>query len=246
MDPTRSSSIRTALDLLSAGDPILVYDEDGREEEVDLFVAAEHATPPRVRTLRQDAGGLVFLAVDPQVGRRLQLPFLHDVLEEASSTHPVLSDLVPGSLPYDARSSFSIPLNHRDTFTGITDDDRSLTARRLAELAGDLADLTDTAARARFAREFRAPGHVHLCLGAEGLLDERRGHTELALTLARMAHVTPVVLGCEMLHEDGGALPLDAAEAWARDHGTVLLKGGSVLEAWRTFKSGERDVIVEA
>src|SRR5438067_3893052 len=102
------SDIARAAELLRAGKPILLHDADGREEECDLFFAAEHATPAAVRMLRQEAGGLVFLAVDPSVGKALELPFLQDLYAEASEAHPVLQRLIPNDIKYDTRSSFSL------------------------------------------------------------------------------------------------------------------------------------------
>lgn len=219
------SPLEQASRALRDGKFVLLYDADGREEEVDLFVAAEHATPAAVRTLRRDAGGLVFLAVDPRVGRALELPFLQDLYAEDSVRHPVLRRLIPDDIRYDTRSSFSLTINHRGTFTGITDDDRSLTITKFAELARR-PDVQE------FGRQFRAPGHVHLCVGADRLLRDRQGHTEIAVALARLAGVTPVLAGCEMLGDNGRALPKADALRWARERDAVLLDGADVSAAW--------------
>lgn len=227
--------LERASELLRAGRPVLLFDDDKREKEVDLFFAAQHATPEAVRTLRQEAGGLVFLAVDPRVGAALQLPFLHDLFAEASERHPVLAKLIPDDIRYDTRSSFSLTINHRKTFTGITDDDRSLTIREFAALSeAALARPGDHVAA--FGRAFRAPGHVHLCVGAERLLQQRKGHTELGVALAGLAGVTPVLAGAEMLGE-GRALPLEKARAWAERHGTVLVEGKDVEAAWMKLQT---------
>jgi 3,4-dihydroxy 2-butanone 4-phosphate synthase len=224
------AALDRAGELLRAGRPVLVYDADGREEEVDLFFAAEHATPDAVRALRSEAGGLVFLAVDPLVGRALELPFQQDLYAEASAKHPVLARLVPNDIKYDARSSFSLTINHRGTFTGITDVDRSLTITAFAELSR--APSVDA-----FGKAFRAPGHVHLCVGAERLLRQRKGHTEIAVALARMSRVTPVLAGAEMLADDGRARHKASAQAWADAHGTLLLNGRDVEEAWMNLET---------
>lgn len=222
-----SSPLDAAIQNLRAGKFVLLYDADGREEEVDLFVAAEHATPRAVRHLRQDAGGLVFLAVDPRIGDALQLPFLHELYAEDAARHPVLQKLIPNDIRYDTRSSFSLTINHRQTFTGITDNDRSLTITRFAELA---RKPTVEA----FGQQFRAPGHVHLCVGADKLLHQRQGHTEIGVALARLAgpSVVPVLAGCEMLADDGNALGKADALRWGEKHGAVLLDGQAVMDAW--------------
>lgn len=222
-----------------------MYDADDREAETDLLVAGDAVTPHHVRRMRNDGGGLIFAAVDPRLASALDLPFLHDVLSTAGGDHPVAGALVPDDLPYDARSSFSIPVNHVDTFTGITDEDRARTLTGLAALDGHRGRSDDRGLREAFVRDFRAPGHVPLCVAADGLLDERQGHTELAAALARMADLPGVVAGCEMLAE-GGALPLDEARVYAEAHDTVLLSGDEVEEAWRNSQAADGDMPLQA
>lgn len=232
-----NASLARAGELLRAGKPVLIYDADGREEEVDIFFAAEHATPQAIRTLRSEAGGLVFLAVDPRIGAALELPFLQDLFAEASEAHPVLRRLIPNDIKYDTRSSFSLTLNHRHTFTGITDNDRSLTITEFAKLGkralgGHSAELMDA-----FGQGFRAPGHVHLCVGAEGLLRKRKGHTEIAVALARLSGITPVLVGAEMLSDDGRARNKGEALQWAGRNGAVLIEGKLIEEAWTQLEA---------
>lgn len=224
---------------LREGRPVLLYDADGREEEVDLFFAAEHATPAHVRTLRKDAGGLVFLAVDPRVGHALGLPFLQDLFQQAAPRHPVLARLIPDDIKYDTRSSFSLTLNHRKTFTGITDEDRSLTITEFARLAARSLQETPDEVQEAFGKSFRAPGHVHLCVGADRLLHQRKGHTEIAVALARLAGVAPVLAGAEMLGDHGKALPKADALAWAKRNGAVLLDGRMVEDAWVKLEAAQ-------
>ncbi len=226
-----SSTLEQACSLLREGRFVLLYDADGREEEVDLFVAAEHATPEAIRTLRRDAGGLVFLAVDPRVGKALSLPFLQDMYAENVGKHPILGKLIPNDIKYDTRSSFSLTINHRKTFTGITDDDRALTVSEFAKLSKRALEEPAAVVQDAFGAAFRAPGHVHLCVGADRLLHQRQGHTEIGVALARLAGVAPVLVGAEMLG-DGKALTKADALAWAKRNGAVLLDGRVVAEAW--------------
>jgi len=155
-----------------------------------------------------------------RVADALALPFIADVVDHPASGGPVA---------YDDRSSFSLSVNHRDTYTGITDRDRALTIERLAAAAAAVRDgdydVED------FAEEFRAPGHVHL-LRAAGSLDERKGHTELGIALAAAADREPAVVVCEMLDDTTGeALPVDAARAYARRHDLVFVEGSALVEA---------------
>jgi len=84
---------------------------------------------------------------------------------------------------------------------------------------------------------FISPGHVPLLYSAPGLLAERKGHTELAISLARMAGVSESVTVCEMLGDSGGARAPGAARRYAEDHGFEFLEGRTIVEAWRTWSS---------
>lgn len=216
---------------LRAGRPILLYDRDDREAESDLFFLADRASPAAIRELRREAGGLVFMAAPFAAAEALGIPFLQDVFAEASARWPVLDLAKVNDLRYDARSSFSLPINHRKTFTGITDDDRSLTVTRFAAMAAEAAAGKLPDGPAAFGREFRSPGHVHLCVAAPRLLHDRDGHTELAVALAELVGVSPVLVGAEMLG-DGKALSYEGAAAYAKGRGTIHLDGAVVRAAW--------------
>lgn len=223
---------------LARGEPVLFFDAKGREEETDILIAADHCTPEMVHLLRRDGGGLVFLAVDGAIGARFRLPFAQDLNDHASERFPLLQYMGTPNLPYDARSSFSLWVNHRDTFTGITDQDRALTITQIPQTARDAEGLDLDAAQRLFGERFRSPGHVSLCVGHEDGLLGRQGHTELACTLARIAGITPVVAGCEMLDgETGKALTLSDAQKYAAQNGRVFLRGEALVEAYRKWKT---------
>src|SRR5688572_14657277 len=131
-------TLQAAADALRRGDVVLLYDADGREEETDMVVASRHATPEAVRRLRRDAGGLLCTALAPEHHQALGLPFLSDLIQEAAPRHPVLSGLLPDDIRYDGKKpAFGLTLNARATYTGITDEDRSLTITSLARLVED-------------------------------------------------------------------------------------------------------------
>jgi 3,4-dihydroxy 2-butanone 4-phosphate synthase len=226
--------LQAALAALRRGEPVLLYDSDGREGETDLVVASEHCTPETVRLLRTDGGGLLCTTVAPEHHRLLGLPFLADLLEEAAARHPVLAAMRANDLRYDpSRSSFGLTINSRRTFTGIPDADRALTIQELARFLAALDGEPAEQARAAFGSRFRAPGHVILLNGAEGGLAARQGHTELSLQLARMAGLVPSTTICEMLDPASGrALGKKEAQAYASSKGLVFLTGQDVLDAW--------------
>lgn len=211
-----------ALDAFQRGDPVLIYDAIDREGEVDLVYPAGSVAPADVARLRNDAGGLICVAVGDGVADTFDLPFVADTLN-----HPAANT---DHLGYDERSSFSFTVNHRDTYTGITDEDRSLTITELGALSADANNGAVTAAD--FAREFRAPGHVHLLRAAPGLLDDRRGHTEFGVALAERADLPPAVVVCEMLDDrSGSALSPEDAQSYADRHDLVYVEGSDLIAA---------------
>ncbi|WP_049985114.1 3,4-dihydroxy-2-butanone-4-phosphate synthase [Halobellus rufus] len=216
-------AVDRALAAFRRGEPVLIHDAADREGETDIVYPANAVDAAAVARLRRDAGGLVCTAVSDAVADAVGLPFLEDELD-----HPAAAD---HDLAYDDRSSFSLPVNHRETFTGITDDDRALTIRRLGEAASRAATSHESYDAETFADEFRTPGHVHVLRGAPDLLDDRRGHTELGLALADAADLPPAVVVCEMLDADtGGArTPTDAA-AYAREHDLVYVEGADLID----------------
>ena len=220
---------------LQNGKFILIYDDDRREGETDLVIASEFATPESIKTMRKDGGGLIFLMISKEVANKLKLPFLADMYSEINDKYPILKELVPNDIPYDTKSSFSLYVNHRETFTGITDIDRSLTMRRFAELAEKTRNLNDGQATRMFGKEFRSPGHVPICVAADKLLDARKGHTELVISMMKMAKLPPAGSGCEIMGDDGKALPKDKAKKYADEHGLVFLEGNEIVEAWKKW-----------
>ena len=231
-----SNSVQEAVAAFSNGLPVCLFDSEKREGETDLLFSAQHATPATMRQLRQDCGGLLFLAIGHEVGERFGLPFLQDLHthEALMNQFDVLQELVTNDLRYDSRSAFTLSLNHRETYTGITDKDRSLTTRRFAELTNQVLvnNIDDKEAKRLLGQEFRTPGHIPVCRETEGGLSRRQGHTELAVGLARLSNVTPVVIGAEMLQTDGDlALSVEDAKQWASERGIPFLEGADIISA---------------
>mgnify|MGYP001427824457 FL=1 len=230
-----SELIRLASEAFANGKPVMVFDSDFRECETDLLWPAAAATPAIMRRLRQDCGGLLFLAVGDDVGDKFGLPWLQDLHTHPAlvEENPVLGKLITDDLQYDTRSAFTLSLNHRETFTGITDHDRALTTRRFGELANEMKDNDAIEAMTALGKEFRTPGHIPLCREAPGGLKTRQGHTELAVAIARLAGLMPCTIGAEMLQPDGDrALSVEDARAYAAKHQIPMLTGEDIMKAF--------------
>lgn len=227
-------NIDAALNALKNGQFVLVYDADGREEETDFIIGAQFVTPDSVLRMRKDGGGLIILIVDHGTKQRLGLPYLADLFYKEGGRWPVLKELIPYDIPYDTKSSFSITINHRKTFTGITDKDRALTISEFAKLGEEIKELTQIEAQRLFGERFRSPGHVPLCNSSEKPLRNRFGHTELGVALVTMAGLIPIAAGCEMM-ASVKALPKKVAIKYSEEHNLVFLDGKEIVEAWQAW-----------
>lgn len=222
--------ISKAISSIKKGNMVLIYDSDDREGETDIIMPAHAVTPKHVALMRRDAGGLICVAIHPLAAQRLGLPFMSDLLKHANELAEVVEK--PGDIPYDISSSFSLWVNHRNTFTGITDIDRALTINEISKAVQSSLN----GAPVDFGKEFRSPGHVPLLRAAGNLLNERKGQTELSIALAELANITPAMVMCEMLDENTGkALSKMDAKLYAKNHDLVFLEGSEIVEAYETF-----------
>src|SRR3989440_4901642 len=237
MPPSSSEfvDLARAVAALQRGEFILVYDGDGREEETDLTIASEFVTPESIRTLRKEAGGLICTTLSGEVRARIGLPFMAEVLRRSRLEFPVLDAISKEDMKYDRHSAFSISVNHRDTFAGVTDVDRARTISRFAAIAKEATKRENGWAAHVFADEFRSPGHVPLLNAVDPLLVERRGHTELATALMLMAGLAPTPTVCEMIAGDGRALSQQDGKAYCPAGDLVVLGGEDNVPAWRSW-----------
>lgn len=218
--------LKKALKALENGEFVLMYDDEKRESETDMIIGAEFVGAKEVATMREDAGGLICCCIHPEFCDELGLPFMTDIMTAAKDKYPILGELTPNDIPYDERSSFSVWANHRKTFTGITDNDRALTISSMAKMCKE--ERFDD-----FGKEFRSPGHVSLLRGANGLLKNRQGHTEISLAMGEMANMTPVTVVCEMMDANTGeARTVADAEDYAKEHGLIFMDGNIVIEEY--------------
>jgi len=210
---------------------VLVYDFDDRERETDMVIASQYVTPNAIRIMRKDAGGLICTTTPYNVAKELGLPFMSDVFSDDSVKYPLLKAMAPTDIPYDnTRSSFGITINHRRTYTGITDNDRALT---VSEYARTIFSNGTAEERAKeLGKNFRSPGHVHLLNTSERILKDRKGHTELATALMMLAGVNASATICEMIGDDGNAMSKNDAKGYASRNGYIFIEGSDIVDAW--------------
>ena len=215
-----------AVEALRSGVPVMVYDGDEREAEVDLVYHASRVDVDAVYTLRTRAGGLLCFATSDEVRRGLGLPWGDELIARV----PGLEALASRRLSYGDRPAFTIWVNYSGVKTGISDSDRALTYGHLDRVVGLFYSEGPEAAREYFLSNFQAPGHVPV-LAARGL-GVRRGHTELSIALALLAGLRPSVAFAEML-DYGVSLSLEKAKRISREEGWPLVSGDMIVEACR-------------
>jgi 3,4-dihydroxy-2-butanone 4-phosphate synthase len=186
-------SIPDAVQALAAGRPVIVVDNEDRENEGDIIFAAEHATPALMGWTVRYSSGVICVPLPGDRADALGLPPMVEVNEDSKGTAYTVS--------CDAAIGVS---------TGISASDRALTARVLADPASRPASLT-------------RPGHVFPLRAVDGGVRERPGHTEAAVELCRLAGLSPVGVIAELVHDNGEMMRLDGLRVFAAEHGCPLI-----------------------
>jgi 3,4-dihydroxy 2-butanone 4-phosphate synthase len=210
------------------GNPVLIFDADTREGETDIVIPSQFITPDFIRIMRKDGGGLICTTIKQDDAEKLGLPYIEDLFRECLGMDK--SVLNADDMKYDKDSTFSITINSRDTFTGISDNDRSLTIRHFGDFIRDMK-MNGTASES-FGSVFRTPGHIHLLIARRGYFSRRRGHTELSTYLVEEAGLVPSATIVEMLDDNGKSMTRDKTEDYARKHGYGFVTGEEIISAW--------------
>ncbi|MGO9874468.1 MAG: 3,4-dihydroxy-2-butanone-4-phosphate synthase [Acidimicrobiia bacterium] len=191
--------IEDALRRIRRGEMVLVVDDEDRENEGDLTLAAEWVTPEAVNFMLRWARGLVCMPCDGTWLDKLDIEAM----------------VPPGRAGCD--TAFTVSIDHRNAGSGIGAADRALTIRRVLDPAGRPDD-------------FVRPGHVFPLRAREGGVLERRGHTEAAVDLARLAGLPPIAVICEVLHDDGSPARIPYLELFAQEHRIAMISVGQVAD----------------
>lgn len=230
------SGFERALGDIKAGRPVLVYDFDDRERKTDMTVASQFVTADVLRTMRREVGGLICTTTPGRLAEEIGLPFMSDVLWNDVERYPLLRAMAPVDIPYDrTKSFFGITVNHRDTYTGITDADCVLIIFAYAETVFSGKPLE--VIRGDLGERFRAPGHVHLLNTAWDIIVDRRGYTELCTAMMYMARIKPSATICKMMGDRGDSMHRADVERYAEERGYAFVTGDGVPSAWEGFVS---------
>lgn len=223
------SAIAKAISAIKKGVPVVILDHPMREGEADLVLHASFCTKEKIRLMRKAAGGLICLGISKKIASALQLPYMADLLHQSNSD--ILRSIALKKAPYGDKPAFSIWINHKKTYTGITDEDRSITITEFEKMIKSLQEkkITEEEMRKYFAKNFYSPGHVPMLIARS--LNERKGHTELSIKLSQLAGLTPAVVMCEMLGDRYKALEWKKAKQMAEKNGWVAVRGEEIINA---------------
>jgi 3,4-dihydroxy 2-butanone 4-phosphate synthase len=188
-----SPRLRRAVDAIRHGRAVILTDDDDRENEGDLIVAAERITVPMMATLIRECSGIVCLCLTDERIRQLELPPMVPRNESRYGT------------------AFTVSIEGREgVMTGVSAADRVTTIRAAIAPQALPNDLV-------------SPGHVFPLRAAPGGVLERRGHTEGAVELARLAGLQPAAVLCELMNDDGSMKRGDELLAFSRAGGFPML-----------------------
>ncbi len=187
------STIEEALGDIAQGKMIVVVDDEDRENEGDLVIAAEKVTPEAINFMAAYARGLVCVPLTEDQARRLGLCLMVDENTDRHCT------------------AFTVSVDAAEgTTTGISAAERALTAKLLSDPTSS-------------SKDFRRPGHIFPLIARNGGVLKRAGHTEAAVDFARLAGLRPAGVICEVMNEDGTMARLNDLAVFAKRHGLKIV-----------------------
>lgn len=187
------STIEEALNDIRQGKFVVVVDDENRENEGDLIIAAEKISPEAINFMATHGRGLICVPLTGQRCEELNLP----LMVPYNNTDPHVT-------------AFSISIDHKNTTTGISAYDRALTIKHLLDRQTKPEDL-------------RRPGHIFPLQAKEGGVLRRAGHTEAAIDLTRLAGLNPAGVICEIMKADGTMARVPELKEFCHQHGLKMI-----------------------
>ena len=187
------SNLQSALDAYKNGDLIIVTDDADRENEGDLMILAEKATPEKVAFMVRHTTGILCVALTQERARQLRLPLMVEENQDSKKT------------------AFTVSVDYKvGITTGVSAQERSNTVRALAHSSVTHSD-------------FIRPGHIFPLIADAGGLQVRGGHTEAGVALSYLVGAEPVCLLSEIVNDDGSMARGAALVAFAQQHSIPMI-----------------------
>ncbi|MDA7027760.1 bifunctional 3,4-dihydroxy-2-butanone-4-phosphate synthase/GTP cyclohydrolase II [Bacillus sp. CLL-7-23] len=193
------NTIDEAISDLKQGKAIIVVDDEDRENEGDFVALAEYATPEMINFMAVHGRGLICAPLSEEIALRLDL---YPMVEENTDSH---------------QTAFTVSVDHRETKTGISAQERSLTVKALID---------ETAVP----HDFKRPGHIFPLIAKKGGVLKRAGHTEATVDLAMAAGSVPAGVICEIMNEDGTMARVPQLKEIAKQHGLKMIMIKDLIE----------------
>jgi 3,4-dihydroxy 2-butanone 4-phosphate synthase/GTP cyclohydrolase II len=213
---TPFATIEEAVEDIRAGRMVVVCDDEGRENEGDLIMAAQFVTPEAINFMAKEGRGVICLALTPERCDELRLPLMAAKNEAHFGT--------PFTVSIEARDGVT---------TGVSAADRARTVQVAIDSASSPHDLVQ-------------PGHIFPLKAKPGGTLERVGHTEASVDLARIAGLTPAGMTCEVMNDDGTMARVPDLVQFCQRHGLKLITVAAIIaHRRRTEKLIERVVAAQ-
>ena len=193
------NSIEEVIEDLKAGKPVIIVDDESRENEGDLVLAAEFATRESINFIIKEARGLL---CTPMLERDLLRLGIPQMVERNTDNH---------------ETAFTVSVDHVDTTTGISPEERAVTMQKLIDPNAKPED-------------FRRPGHVLPLRYKEGGVLVRQGHTEASIDLCKLAGLYPAAVICEITNDEGYMSRMDDLLAFSKKHGLKIASVEALIE----------------
>ena len=204
------NTVEEAISELQMGRCIMVVDDPDRENEGDIICAAEYATTANVNLMATEARGLICMPMSAQIAARLDF---QPMVANNTDNH---------------ETAFTVSVDHVDTTTGISAEERGFTARKVVDDASKPED-------------FRRPGHMFPLIARPGGVLERNGHTEATVDLLRHAGMKQCGLCCEIMREDGSMMRTSELAEKAKALGLAFISIKQLQDYCRIHDNHMRD-----
>ena len=193
------NTIEEVIEDLKAGKPVIIVDDESRENEGDLVLAAEFATRESINFIIKEARGLL---CTPMLERDLLRLGIPQMVEKNTDNH---------------ETAFTVSVDHVDTTTGISPEERAVTMQKLIDPNTKPED-------------FRRPGHVFPLRYKEGGVLVRQGHTEASIDLCKLAGLYPAAAICEITNDEGYMSRMDDLLAFSKKHNLKIASVEALVE----------------